>query len=272
MFRAVVVVFEVAKVTRPEGYRFELWEPSLGRPLPPGAPRLTYATWWLFDRAHVFRNDGYGVVLVWQGNCLAHRLGVFPGWFRFPFMEEGRSSVGGRVHVARPPRSGRLATHAVRFAMQARARDSGAHLLVRNPPGECGFGPHRGTGRLSALWQRDAADGDAGCACSAASNCTASLRSSDDESRPWARAQREQREKPQSCRSSQAPVPKPAPIFPRVLVVSHNPFHLEFHSNSLTLSSLFQGWPKDRIAPHAAYIPLRPTSEIEPMFDVCDLV
>lgn len=37
------------------------------------------------------------------------------------------------------------------------------------------------------------------------------------------------------------------PKFPRVLIISHNPFS-EKHSNGKTLSSFFKGWPKDKIA------------------------
>ena len=57
---------------------------------------------------------------------------------------------------------------------------------------------------------------------------------------------------------------EPSAEFPRVLVVAHNPFNRAF-SNSLTLSSLFEGWPHDRIS--QIYIPF--ATKISPEFDVC---
>jgi len=51
---------------------------------------------------------------------------------------------------------------------------------------------------------------------------------------------------------------------PRVLVVAHNPFTRN-HSNGLTLSSLFEGWPTDRLA--QLYVPF--VHPIPPAFDVC---
>jgi glycosyltransferase involved in cell wall biosynthesis len=60
------------------------------------------------------------------------------------------------------------------------------------------------------------------------------------------------------------PTTQPSVEYPRVLVVAHNPFTRE-HSNGLTLSSLFQGWPRDRLA--QIYVPF--AYPIAPAFDVC---
>jgi RimJ/RimL family protein N-acetyltransferase len=111
---------EVAEAPQPEAYRFEVWEPSLLQPLPSGVPRATYGTWWLFHQARVFRNASYGVVLVWKGDALAHRLGIFPGWFRFPFMARDDLQFGDLW--TSPEHRGRgLASHALRVAMRARS-------------------------------------------------------------------------------------------------------------------------------------------------------
>src|SRR5438105_6694032 len=53
--------------------------------------------------------------------------------------------------------------------------------------------------------------------------------------------------------------------YPTVLVVAHNPFTWSL-SNGTTLSSLFRGWPKDRLA--QVFIPF--AHPVAPMFDVCE--
>jgi glycosyltransferase involved in cell wall biosynthesis len=52
--------------------------------------------------------------------------------------------------------------------------------------------------------------------------------------------------------------------YPRVLVTAHNAFNRS-HSNSLTLSSLFDGWPAERLA--QVYVPF--LTPVPPAFDVC---
>jgi RimJ/RimL family protein N-acetyltransferase len=108
---------------RPSGYRFEFWEPSTRRIVPPGTPRATYSTWWLFHRAHLFKNRDYAVVLAWYGATLAHRLGMFPGWFRFPFMSEHDLQFGDLwTHPAHRGRG--LARYALVLGMQRRSSSS----------------------------------------------------------------------------------------------------------------------------------------------------
>lgn len=49
--------------------------------------------------------------------------------------------------------------------------------------------------------------------------------------------------------------------YPKILVVNHDPFNTE-RNNGMTMSNLFRGWPKDRLA--QVYL-----SQIAPSFDVC---
>jgi len=111
VFRAVELSHAAAPPL-PEGYRLDVWRPSLRHIVPPGVPRFRYAAWWAFDRGRVFRNPGYAVVLVTRGGQLAHRLGVFPGWFRFPFMEPDDLQLGDLW--TSPAHRGRgIASHAI---------------------------------------------------------------------------------------------------------------------------------------------------------------
>ncbi len=104
-------------IPQPLGYDFELWLPSLSRLLPPGAPRHTYAVWWLFDRVRIFRNADYAVVLARKGTELVHRLGVFPGYFRFPFMAADDLQIGD-VWTSPSHRGRGLAAYGLQFAME----------------------------------------------------------------------------------------------------------------------------------------------------------
>ena len=113
----------VAASTAPppaDDYRFEFWEPSYLRALPPGAPAARYAVWWIFDRGHLFSNDAYAVVLAWHRDVLAHRLALFPGWFRFPFMAP-RDLQFGDLWTSPEHRGMGLATHAMRVGMRERS-------------------------------------------------------------------------------------------------------------------------------------------------------
>jgi glycosyltransferase involved in cell wall biosynthesis len=53
--------------------------------------------------------------------------------------------------------------------------------------------------------------------------------------------------------------------YPRVLVIAHSPFN-ETRNNGITLSNLFRGWPRDRIA--QIYFPF--ATPIVPEFTVCE--
>ena len=98
----------------------ELWEPSSFDVVPPSQPRR-YAAWWLFDRARVFSNGGYAVGLVWHGSELVHRLGVFPRWYRWPFMIDPSDLQFGDLWTEPAHRGKGLAVAALRRAIEARS-------------------------------------------------------------------------------------------------------------------------------------------------------
>ena len=109
----------------PKGYTFDLWTPSLLPSTPEGAPRRTYEVWWLFHRLHVFKNREYAVLLVWHGALVAHRLALFPGYFRFPFMARRDLQIGDVwTHPAHRGRG--LAAAGLRYAMRSARRDGRA--------------------------------------------------------------------------------------------------------------------------------------------------
>jgi GNAT superfamily N-acetyltransferase len=106
----------------PDGYCFEVWRPSFLPAAPSGAPRRTYEVWWWFHRLHVFHNRDYRVVLAWHHDVIAHRLALFPGYFRFPFMARDDLQIGD-VWTDPAHRGRGLAAYGLRFAMNDVRRD-----------------------------------------------------------------------------------------------------------------------------------------------------
>lgn len=78
--------------------------------------------WWLFDRAHVFRNREYAVVTITEGSKLVHRAAIFPPYARFPFMADADLQVGD-VWTDPDHRGGGLAAASLRFIRDACGRD-----------------------------------------------------------------------------------------------------------------------------------------------------
>jgi len=75
-------------------YFFRLWHPTCTQVVPSSVPRIPFAIWWLFHYAHVFVNRDYCLGLVYRDDILVHRSGVFPGYFRFPFMRKYDLQIG----------------------------------------------------------------------------------------------------------------------------------------------------------------------------------
>ncbi|MEC4684592.1 MAG: GNAT family protein [Nitrospirota bacterium] len=75
-------------------YTFNLWHPGMSGIVPSGIPLTPFAAWWVMHYLHVFRNRDYGLFLVYQGGVLVHRSGIFPGYFRFPFMSGDDLQIG----------------------------------------------------------------------------------------------------------------------------------------------------------------------------------
>ena len=125
------VVFRAAgpssesRAALPAGYAFELWTPSLLPTTPASVPERTYRVWWLFHRLHVFRNREYSVAIVWHGDEVAHRLALFPGYFRFPFMQRDDLQIGD-VWTDPAHRGRGLAAAGLQFAMRHTKRSDRA--------------------------------------------------------------------------------------------------------------------------------------------------
>ena len=75
-------------------YSFKLWRPSPFSVAPSGTALTPFALWWLMHYSGIFKNSDYGLFLVYDGEKLVHRTGIFPGYFRFPFMSNSDLQVG----------------------------------------------------------------------------------------------------------------------------------------------------------------------------------
>jgi RimJ/RimL family protein N-acetyltransferase len=78
----------------PDGCVVKVWQPAGAQWTPPGTSGLKWIVWRLFQLAGVFASRDYAVVQIWRGATLAHRSSVFPGYFRFPFMQRSDLQVG----------------------------------------------------------------------------------------------------------------------------------------------------------------------------------
>lgn len=71
-----------------------LWRPTRGQLAPRGLSLFPFAVWSGLYYARVLANRDYAILLVRAGAHIVHRSCVFPGYFRFPFMEPDDLQVG----------------------------------------------------------------------------------------------------------------------------------------------------------------------------------
>lgn len=71
-----------------------LWHPTVRRPLFPGGRIYPYGVWTLFHWFRVFTRRDYGQLLLFAGTRVIHRSGVYPRFFRFPFMGPDDLQIG----------------------------------------------------------------------------------------------------------------------------------------------------------------------------------
>lgn len=76
------------------GYEWELWRPSLTRVRPAGMPLFPYVMWWVMHHTLIFANPGYAIFVVYKELELVHYSGIYPGYFRFPFMAKEDLQIG----------------------------------------------------------------------------------------------------------------------------------------------------------------------------------
>lgn len=70
------------------------WKPTFCSIVPSCIGYKPFAVWWLFHLFRVFYNRDYTLFLIYDGDRLIHRTCVFPGYFRFPFMEKRDLQIG----------------------------------------------------------------------------------------------------------------------------------------------------------------------------------
>lgn len=78
----------------PPGVRVAFWRPRDAFTPPAAIRSKVNRVWALFDRAGVFANGDFAVIQLYEGDRLLHRAGIFPGFFRFPFMALDDLQVG----------------------------------------------------------------------------------------------------------------------------------------------------------------------------------
>lgn len=62
--------------------------------IPEGIPLIPFLVWWVMHYLRIFKNSNYGILLIYHERMLIHRAGIFPGYFRFPFMSREDLQIG----------------------------------------------------------------------------------------------------------------------------------------------------------------------------------
>ena len=104
-------------------YAFDMWRPSRAAWKPPTRVPLRYYVWSAFHHARVFSNRDYGVLVVRDGERVVHTMGVFPGYFRFPFMGKKDLQLGD-LWTDPSERGKGIATEAIRRAIALNGAES----------------------------------------------------------------------------------------------------------------------------------------------------
>lgn len=83
-----------ATLPLPNVLKARFWTPGFARMRPPGGRGASWPIWWLFHQARMFGNRNYAVLVISDRKRLVHRAGVFPPYFRFPFMSADDLQIG----------------------------------------------------------------------------------------------------------------------------------------------------------------------------------
>ncbi|MEO7082842.1 MAG: GNAT family protein [Gemmatimonadaceae bacterium] len=83
-----------AREAAPAPLRVDLWRPSVGQMKPAGFHGMVFDVWWLFHLTHAFANRDYAQLVIYDGDKLVHRSGIFPRYPRFPFMGSDDLQIG----------------------------------------------------------------------------------------------------------------------------------------------------------------------------------
>lgn len=75
-------------------YSYKIWQPSGLSVVPAGIPKVPFSAWSLFHHLGVFSNRDYAMMVIYHGDHVIHRSGVFPKYFRFPFMTQDDLQIG----------------------------------------------------------------------------------------------------------------------------------------------------------------------------------
>lgn len=75
-------------------FTWQLWRPSAIQVRPPQTALLPFGVWWAFHSVGLFGNRDYCIFCAFDRERLVHRSCIFPGYFRFPFMERADLQVG----------------------------------------------------------------------------------------------------------------------------------------------------------------------------------
>lgn len=87
--------FRGSPIAVPKFRTFKFWQPSLRSWKPKGiATHPKFIVWWLFHNLRVFNNRKFTIFLIYDEQHVVHASFIFPGFFRFGFMEKHHLQIG----------------------------------------------------------------------------------------------------------------------------------------------------------------------------------
>jgi len=75
-----------------------------------------FVSWWLFHHCGVFYNKCFFMIGHFENNQLVHRTCVFPGYYKFPFMNKEDLQLG-EIWTKEDYRRKGLASHAIKYIL-----------------------------------------------------------------------------------------------------------------------------------------------------------
>lgn len=98
-------------------YEVALWHPGLINIIPSRLSPNPFAVWWFFHQLGIFTNGDYSILLISDSGTLVHRSGIYPKYFRFPFMADDDLQISDTWTHGEYQNRG-LATLAIKWILQ----------------------------------------------------------------------------------------------------------------------------------------------------------
>jgi len=95
---------------------FTIVKPTLFNVLRYTKSYYPFIAWWLFHHCGIFFNKSFVMIIYLKTNQIVHRTCVFPGFYKFPFMNKEDLQLGD-IWTTKDCRNKGIATHALKYIL-----------------------------------------------------------------------------------------------------------------------------------------------------------